>query len=40
MIRGLEQLCCEDRLRELGLFREEKALDRTYYSLLVLRRGL
>jgi len=37
MIRGLEHLSCEERLRELGLFSVEK---RPYYSFSVLKGGL
>ena len=40
MIRGLEHLCCEDRLRELGLFSLEKAPGKPYSSLPVLKGGL
>ena len=39
MIRGLEHLCYEERLRELGLFSLEKG-KRPYCSLSILKGGL
>ncbi|KAK4806234.1 hypothetical protein QYF61_013378 [Mycteria americana] len=40
MVRGLEHLCYEERLRELGLFSLEKALGRPYCILSILEGGL
>lgn len=37
--RGLEQLCCEDKLRDLGLFSLEKALG-THWGLFQYINGL
>jgi len=40
MMRGMEHLCCEERVRELGLCSLEKAPGRPYCGLSVLRGDL
>lgn len=40
MVRELEQLCLEERLRELGFFSPQKALGGHYCILSVLTDGL
>lgn len=40
MIKGLENLSCEERLREFGLFSSEKASGGPHCNLPVLERSL